>query len=261
MKKNQQTPEKRDHQANSLEVHSIFSTIQGEGPFCGHASIFVRLAGCNLQCPGCDTAYTEGRIRWDNEDIVKLVNSERIKDGSACSLVVITGGEPFRQNLEPLICLLIDAGYKVQVESNGTMPVPKYFLPITEQEEIDACASLADLEALEIRELRNEMFTLVCSPKAAKIHPSVAARADCFKYVMKAGNTLETDGLPLQALDHKANPYLARPPEGYSGKIYLQPMDEQDPEKNLANIQAVLNSCKKHNYILQLQIHKYLGVE
>lgn len=245
MKKNQQAPEKRDHQSDSVEVHSIFSTIQGEGPFCGHPAIFVRLAGCNLQCPGCDTAYTEGRVRWLNEDVVRLVQSEKIKDGSSASLVVITGGEPFRQNIEPLICMLIGAGFRVQVESNGTMPVPKKFLS----------------NDTAIQRFINERFTLVCSPKAAKIHPSVAARADCFKYVMKAGNVLEEDGLPLQALDHKATPYLARPPEGYSGKIYLQPMDEQDAGYNADNVQAVLESCKKHNYILQLQIHKYLGVE
>ena len=39
----------------TLEVHSIFKTIQGEGPFCGTPAVFIRLAGCNLQCPWCDT--------------------------------------------------------------------------------------------------------------------------------------------------------------------------------------------------------------
>jgi len=59
---NQQKPEPRAKGDGSiLDFHSMFFTIQGEGPFAGHRSIFVRLAGCNLQCPGCDTEYTQGR--------------------------------------------------------------------------------------------------------------------------------------------------------------------------------------------------------
>src|SRR3954467_9071958 len=47
---------------NSLSIHSIFYTLQGEGPYSGCPAVFMRLAGCNLQCPGCDTDYTSGQI-------------------------------------------------------------------------------------------------------------------------------------------------------------------------------------------------------
>ena len=58
MKTNTQEPEKIDRDRH-LDVHSIFHTIQGEGPYCGHPAVFIRLAGCNLQCPGCDTGRSD----------------------------------------------------------------------------------------------------------------------------------------------------------------------------------------------------------
>lgn len=233
MKLNSQIPEKKDYQS-TLEVHSIFSTIQGEGPFCGRPAVFVRLAGCNLQCPGCDTKYTEGRARMPYLAILKSIHNQLISTNSSANLIVISGGEPFRQKIAPFVDYLIEHDFDVQIETNGSMQIP-----------------------LEL----SSMATVVCSPKTAKLHPSALHRANAFKYVMKAGNVREEDGLPLQALDHRATPYIARPPKSFRGKIYLQPMDEQDASYNANNVQAVLESAMKHNYIVQLQIHKLLNVE
>lgn len=233
MKLNSQTPEKKDYQS-SLEVHSIFSTIQGEGPFTGRPAVFVRLAGCNLQCPGCDTEYTEGRQRLNYYDILDVIRARLQITFSNANLIVISGGEPFRQNIAPFADFLIENDFDVQVETNGSMQIP-----------------------LEL----SQMVTVVCSPKTAKLHPSALHRANAFKYVMKAGNVREEDGLPLQALDHRATPYIARPPKSFCGKVYLQPMDEQDAGYNAENVQAVLESALKFNYTVQLQIHKLLNVE
>lgn len=233
---NTQVPEKISREKGILDVHSIFSTVQGEGPFCGYPAVFVRLAGCNLQCPLCDTLYVQGREKLNFNSIIDHINREKAQTDSTANLIVITGGEPFRQpEVAQFINYLIDLkGYKVQVETNGTMQIPL--------------------------ELHNECV-VVCSPKAAKIHPSVAARANAFKYVLQAGNVREEDGLPLQALEHRATPYIARPPVYYKGPIYLQPADEKDSVVNQKNIDAVVKSAIKHNYIVQLQIHKYLGVD
>lgn len=233
MKLNSQTPEKKDYQS-TLEVHSIFSTIQGEGPFCGRPAVFVRLAGCNLQCPGCDTEYTATRERLNYGDILQDIHESLMESSSNAKLVVISGGEPFRQNITPFCDFLIENDFDVQIETNGSMQIP-----------------------MEL----SQLVTVVCSPKTAKLHPSALHRANAFKYVMKAGNMREEDGLPLQALDHRATPYIARPHKSFRGKIYLQPMDEQDAELNLLNTQAVLSSALKHNYTVQLQIHKLLNVE
>lgn len=233
MKLNSQTPEKKDYQS-TLEVHSIFSTIQGEGPFCGRPAVFVRLAGCNLQCPGCDTEYTQNRERLNYGSILQNIEERLMSTSSNANLIVISGGEPFRQNIAPFCDFLIENDFDVQIETNGSMQIP-----------------------MEL----SQLVTVVCSPKTAKLHPSALHRANAFKYVMKAGNMREEDGLPLQALDHRATPYIARPHKSFRGKIYLQPMDEQDVFKNFKNTKAVLDSAMKHNYTVQLQIHKLLNVE
>lgn len=222
----------------ALEVHSIFATIQGEGPFCGVPCVFIRLAGCNLQCPFCDTEYTEGRVRMSVSEILHDVLTVS-PQGSG--LVVITGGEPFRQNLTRLLDRLITNEFYVQIETNGTLPPSDYKYSVKTENKTGAY--------------------IVCSPKAGKVNPHTAAAACCFKYVLAHDSVLEEDGLPLKALGHTANPYVARPPVGYDRPIYVQPMDSQDADENARNIRAALESCLHFGYTLQIQIHKIVGVE
>lgn len=231
---NIQPIEKRDHSSDSsLEVHSVFYTIQGEGPLTGHPAIFVRLAGCNLQCPLCDTDYTSKRERMSPEALVKRVRN--LHPGPR--LVVITGGEPFRQDITLFVLLLLDEDYQVQIETNGTLPPPPG-LPGFDQN-----------------------VWLVCSPKTGKVNPETAARANAWKYVLKFGQAM-SDGLPSRALDHTVSPYLQRPPEGFPvGAVYVQPADEQDASRNGRNLAAAIKSCMTHGFTLQLQIHKLLGLE
>jgi len=236
---NKQPIEKRNNEARSLEVHSIFLTIQGEGPFTGYPAVFIRLAGCNLQCPSCDTDYTNGRKGMSVEAIVSEVKSVH-SECNARPIVVITGGEPFRQNIEQLVELLLRQDFTVQVETNGTLAPLNVQAPVW----------------------FNRKFHIVCSPKAGKVHNWIANRADCFKYVLSADSVDPEDGLPILALNHTASPRVARPFFSTKNKpIYLQPMDAKDQAKNDANVCAVLQSCIKHGYIFQLQTHKYIGVE
>ena len=235
---NDQPVEKRDnYPGNVLDVVGVFFTIQGEGPYSGHPAIFIRLAGCNLKCPGCDTDYTTGRKLLEIHEINKLIGIELAKyvqylSESNQPIIVITGGEPFRQNINPLVNFLADLGFLVQIETNGTLPPPK------------------DL---------NHSVKIVCSPKTSKINSKMAKRANCFKYVLSADSICSEDGLPICVLNNKAYPQVARPPEGKP--IYLQPMDSGDPLMNQRNIDAVKTSCIRFNYILQLQIHKIIGVQ
>ncbi len=218
-----------------LEVHSIFRTIQGEGPFTGERAIFIRLAGCNLQCPGCDTEYTSQRTRMTPSQIAIEVISQLHDRG----LVVITGGEPTRQNIGPLCEELIECGYKVQIESNGVRaPDP-----------------------LTWRLAFERKITLVVSPKTKAIHPLAAEAASCFKYVLRDGDIDPTDGLPTRALEHPAAPRIARPPTGYDGLIYINPYDEKDEAANARHLEATAQSCSKFGYRMGLQLHKYIKWE
>jgi 7-carboxy-7-deazaguanine synthase len=229
---NEQLPIRVDRRDDgALLVHSIFPTIQGEGPFAGQFALFIRLFGCNLQCPGCDTDYTSSSNLHSPEELLAVVQGMLNPEG----LVVITGGEPFRQNITPLTMELLEDGFRVQVETNGTS-----FLPIS------------------------DMTTVVVSPKTARIHPELALRANAYKYVLRAGEVAD-DGLPTVALGYTGGlgmqSRVARPPEGWEGPIYLQPMDEKDEVKNAANAQACVHTILTHQkYILGFQMHKGLGL-
>lgn len=239
---NKQKPEPQvKNAARGLDVHSIFYTIQGEGPFTGERAVFVRLAGCNLQCPGCDTEYTSGRTIITALDIAEAVR-EKIKCRGAKQyghLVVITGGEPFRQPIGVLLSTLLDYGWRVQVETNGVF-APDYLAK--------ACFSI-------------DRAFLVCSPKTSRIHESIHGLATAFKYVLNYANVCQDDGLPTKALGHKAAPFVARPSEDFTGRIYVNPEDSKDPEVNAANNAAVARSCIKHGYIAGVQLHKLLDLE
>lgn len=103
----------------ALKVNEIFHSIQGESTYAGQPCVFVRLTGCNLRCNYCDTvyAYEEGIFM----DIKTIVN--KIKEFE-CSLVEITGGEPLLQNETPeLITVLLDSGYNVLLETNGSKDI------------------------------------------------------------------------------------------------------------------------------------------
>jgi len=99
-----------------MKVCEIFRSIQGEGVTMGQPTVFVRLSGCNLQCKWCDTAYAreEGKA-MSLEGIVAQVGKQ------GCPNVCVTGGEPLCQaEAVKLIDALLDSGYSVTLETNGS---------------------------------------------------------------------------------------------------------------------------------------------
>jgi 7-carboxy-7-deazaguanine synthase len=102
-----------------LRVNEIFHSIQGESGHAGLPCVFVRLTGCNLRCTWCDTEYAfhEGR-----EMSIDEVLDEVGRYG--CSLVEVTGGEPLLQQDAPaLMDRLLDRGYRVLLETGGSLPI------------------------------------------------------------------------------------------------------------------------------------------
>lgn len=103
----------------SLQVCEVFYSIQGESSRAGYPCIFIRLSGCNLHCAYCDTTYAHDP--GQEYSVEQIINSI---DRYPCRLVSITGGEPLLQEQTPhLVSELIHAGYKVLLETNGSIEV------------------------------------------------------------------------------------------------------------------------------------------
>ncbi|MES2120248.1 MAG: 7-carboxy-7-deazaguanine synthase [Pseudomonadota bacterium] len=121
----------------SYAVKECFLTLQGEGMQAGARAVFLRFAGCNLWsgreqdresavCRFCDTDF----VGTDGEGGGKFADAEALAEqverlwgeGGPESLVVITGGEPMLQLDEALIEALHKRGFRVAMESNGTLP-------------------------------------------------------------------------------------------------------------------------------------------
>lgn len=99
-----------------MKVNEIFYSIQGEGHYAGTPAVFVRLQGCNLKCKFCDTNHSAGK-EMSNVMILQEVQKYPAK------VVIITGGEPLLQDIEPLVDTLQKHRYKVNIETNGTIPM------------------------------------------------------------------------------------------------------------------------------------------
>ncbi len=103
-----------------MKICELFASIQGESTYAGTPCTFIRLSGCNLRCSYCDTTYSyEEGAEQSIEEIL-----ERVRD-AGLNLVEITGGEPLLQHDEvvDLTKRLLDAGYKVLIETNGSVSI------------------------------------------------------------------------------------------------------------------------------------------
>jgi 7-carboxy-7-deazaguanine synthase len=101
-----------------MKIAEIFKSLQGEGKNQGKPCLFIRLAGCNLHCRWCDTAYAQtGGIEMSLDTI--LEHAWRLNPSYVC----ITGGEPLLQadDLEPLLVSLHRRGTAIDIETNGTI--------------------------------------------------------------------------------------------------------------------------------------------
>lgn len=206
---------------SSLDVQEVFPTFQGEGPHTGVPAVFIRLGGCNLACSFCDTefeSFTSTPLPALLENVKALACNDiqqRVKH-----LVVITGGEPFRQNITPLCEALVAEGFTVQIESNGTL-----------------------YRALP------EGVQIVCSPKNTgtgyhAVRPDVLRHTIALKYIISVSREGYTDV----------------PDIGGTTPIYVQPMDEYDAAKNAANLARAKTLVLQRGYRLSLQTHKIAGV-
>lgn len=107
---------------NVLAVSEIFRSIQGEGPYAGRSAIFLRLFGCNLKCPFCDTKQMSYFV-LPLKSVIQRIENQIVSDNDT---LVITGGEPFKQDLTDLVIDILERfpTLNIHLESNGTLPGP-----------------------------------------------------------------------------------------------------------------------------------------
>jgi len=123
----------------TYSVKELFYTLQGEGGQAGHAAVFLRFAGCNLWsglerdrqqavCQFCDTDFvgTDGLNGGKFKDAQSLAQSvaQQWPVQTFNKLVVCTGGEPLLQLDAALIVALHNQGFRIAVETNGTLATP-----------------------------------------------------------------------------------------------------------------------------------------
>ena len=203
-----------------LKVVEIFRTVEGEGKWVGLPVSFIRLEGCNLRCPWCDTPYSYDGKSFQEIEIDSLV-SEVEKIG--LKRVCITGGEPFlTPQLPDLIKKLLEKGFTVLVETNGTLWIE------------------------DIKAVKNEKLFITCSPKPPSyfIHPELLPFITELKFVVdeslnishiineKTENILKNDFVVLQ-------------PESNRPEMVKKALDLQDQILKAGYESRIIPQCHK----------------
>ena len=103
----------------TLNITEIFYSLQGEAKEVGIPTVFVRLTGCPLRCNYCDTTYA---FKGNNPLSIESIMEQVAKYNT--HYVCVTGGEPMAQsNCLILLDTLIEAGYKVSMETSGSIDI------------------------------------------------------------------------------------------------------------------------------------------
>lgn len=203
-----------------VNLNEVFHSIQGEAYWTGTPALFIRLQGCTVGCPWCDTKESWGvkpNLVMDEAAISDLLEKSPERH------VVITGGEPFEHNIEWLIDAVVSSGKWCQVETSGTAPLPDSILrPV----------------------FCNTWLTV--SPKIGYNKPlldEVVQEADEIKYPVKT----EKDVDDLLALLERIS--------WQGSDVWLQPLSQSRRATQLC-----VDLAAKHGFRVSIQVHKYIGM-
>ncbi len=210
-------------------IKEIFYSPQGEGHRAGTMNIFVRFAGCNLQCVtekegfNCDTNFRDGYKMTTDEILVEMLH---VTMGYRCKSVILTGGEPTLQIDDNLLETLKVAGYFIAIETNATRKVH----PLVDY--------------------------IACSPKPG--HPPAISRAQEVRCVVREG--VAPDPADIVAENYFVSPAAWAPDAEtvHSGKWQA---DASTLLKQKRSIAWCVEWCRRNpTWRISLQTHKLLGV-
>lgn len=222
----------------SYKINEVFQSIQGEGAHTGVPSIFIRLQGCPVGCPWCDTKHTwviDEKLKQDAAQVMaEQGDSDYWFEQSPAQLIelfaehkyqasniILTGGEPCMYDLRPLSATLIAQGYTVQIETSGTYEIlthPDTWVTVSPK---------------------------VNMPGGRNVLKSAVLRANEIKHPVAMQKHIDELEQVLTMLDGNIIPL-----------IYLQPISLQKRATDLC-----IKTCIAKNWRLSLQTHKFIGIE
>jgi len=218
------------------KVNEVFETIQGEGSFTGAAAIFIRLQGCPVGCSWCDTKHT-----WDIKDELALpLGDIVIKTAETEHWAQVTAAD--------LLARFIQEDYQAKhVVITGGEPCMYDLNPLCELLHQNGYSTQIETSGTFTIKAPAQTWVTV-SPKVNmaggyKVLQSALDRANEIKHPVAMEKHVDELLQLLQHTDTKAK------------LIYLQPISQQRRATELA-----IAMCKKHNWRLSVQVHKYLGI-
>lgn len=220
--------------SNTVPVNEVFETMQGEATYTGTPSVFIRLQGCPVGCPWCDTKHT-----WEVEpekQIPATIMFLKTEDEPTYSLfavrdvmevleqfqarhVVITGGEPCMYDLREITAAICNSGRTCQIETSGTFTI-----------NVDDRCFVTLSPKLDM-------------PGGLQVLKSSYLRANEVKYPLGK----ESD---LEKIKQEVLPFI--PP---NVPFWLQPLSQSKKATTLC-----VNAATKHNWKVSIQTHKFIGV-
>lgn len=214
-----------------MKVSEIFKSIEGEGIRAGYPALFIRLFGCNLDCSYCDSVYA-CKVTKDNEHPFEYWSIETILDMvkiSGVDKVTLTGGEPLLQKESiDLVTKLLDEGYEVNIETNGSIDIQPYL-------SLDHSENL--IITMDWKSISSNM-----ADKMLSYNLNLLRKCDVLKFVVGEERDL------VQMSQVLNSNYL-------SCNVFVSPIFDEIEPKTI--VEYILHE-NLNNVRMQLQLHKFI---
>ena len=216
---------------SKIPISEIFYSIQGEGKFSGRPSLFIRVGGCNLTCPGfsnhgCDSFYAvdkKYKLSWQMMSIGELILE--IEKYYPCD-IVLTGGEPtlYYKKFYPII----EKFKNITIETNTTIDIDFKNYPAFKDVIFAMSVKLSN---------SGEEYSKRINKKAIK-NIANSAKNSFFKFVINSDVNSEIEDIV----------------KGSNLDVYCMPLGETKEELE-KNAPFVFEFCLKYNYFYSDRIH------